>query len=99
MNQRDALVILYEATAELPENKQLRQARRWAEKRLEVLRLRYARMTCRRQLGKFQEHLQNCKQCIGPECCAVGEPLLKSGMDAMCEARGEPTGSWGRWEP
>lgn len=51
MNQREALVILFEATADLPESKHLRQARRWAERRLEVLRKRYRRAHLRKLLG------------------------------------------------
>lgn len=48
MNQRDAILTLFEATADLPETKHLRQARRWAEQRLEVLRRRYRRAHLRK---------------------------------------------------
>jgi hypothetical protein len=43
MNQREALVILFEATADLPETRDLRRARKVVEKRIEVLRVRYRR--------------------------------------------------------
>jgi hypothetical protein len=43
VNQREALLILFEATADLPETTALRRARRVVEKRIEVLRLRYRR--------------------------------------------------------
>ena len=48
MNQREALLILFLATADLPEAQHLRRARRWAERRLEVLRKRYRRMHLRK---------------------------------------------------
>ncbi len=51
MNQREALVILFEATADLPETKHLRRARRVVEKRIEVLRKRYRRAHLRKVLG------------------------------------------------
>ena len=48
MNQREALLIPFEATADLPESVHLRRARHWAERRLGVLRKRDRRMRLRR---------------------------------------------------
>jgi hypothetical protein len=86
MNQREGLLILFEATAELPENPSLRRARRWAERRLEVLRIRYALRTSRRELTKFQTHLETCAICHGtPLMCVVGQPLHDRGLNAANE--------------
>lgn len=86
MNQREALVVLYDATAGLPESTALRRARRWAERRMEVLRKRYARRRCSIMLGKFQEHLEKCAQCLSRPRCSVGEELLQAGLLAGDEA-------------
>jgi hypothetical protein len=94
LNQREAILILFEATAELPETKHLRRARRWAQRRMEVLRIRYARLRSNLLLARFQKHLQVCAQCRGKVQCEVGAPLLQGGLDACCEARGEPAGTW-----
>jgi hypothetical protein len=94
VNQREAILILFEATAELPDTKHLRRARRWAQRRMEVLRLRYARLRCSLLLARFQKHLETCIECRGKTQCAIGEPLLQGGLLACCEARGEPAGTW-----
>lgn len=88
MNQREALLILYEATLELPETRSLRRARRWAQKRLEVLRLRYARMRGTRALARFQQHIEACTQCRTRNRCEVGAPLLDLGLRSLEEADG-----------
>jgi hypothetical protein len=93
MNQREALLILFEATADAPETTPMRRARRWAEKRLEVLRRRYARRHTSVMLGKFQEHLDSCTQCLTRPRCPVGEEFLTAGLRAADEALGQPPGT------
>ena len=45
MNQRDALTILYDATVQLDHQRQVRLASKVVAKRIELLNLRYARLS------------------------------------------------------
>lgn len=92
MNQRESLLILFEATADLPETVHLRRARRWAEKRLEVLRRRYARMRANKVLQSYYNHVRECRQCLLAATrkvgvrCAAGQECVDNYKAATEEA-------------